>query len=53
MSGIRTGRQFIVSFLIAIFILIYVGVLIFAILNKESSDQINSPKNEQITRKLE
>ncbi len=52
MSGIRTGRQFIVSFFIAIFILIYIGIF-FAFSIKESSDQINNPKNEQITRKLE
>ena len=45
MSGIRTGRAGIVSFLIAIFILIYFGILAFAILNNEStSNQVNDLK---------
>lgn len=48
MSGIRTSRAFIVSFLLSIFIMIYFGVLIFAILNNEShNNQTNNPKNEQ------
>lgn len=54
MSGIRTGRAFIVSFLLSIFMIIYFGVLIFAILNNEShNNQTNSPKNEQRIEKLE
>ena len=48
MSGIKTGRAFIVSFLLSIFIMTYFGVLIFAILNNEShNNQTNNPKNEQ------
>ena len=54
MSGIRTGRAVIVSFLISIFILIYFGILAFAILNNEShNNQTNIPQNEQRIEKLE
>jgi|GEM_PF-913061 hypothetical protein len=48
MSGIKTGRAFIVSFLLSIFIMIYFGMLIFVILNNEPiNNQTNNPKNEQ------
>ena len=41
MSGIRTGRTVIVSILILILILIYFGILAFAILNNESNNRAN------------
>lgn len=45
MNGIRTPRAFIVSFLLSIFIMIYFGVLIFAISSNEShKNQTNNPK---------
>lgn len=48
MSRIRTSRAFIVCFLLSIFIMIYFGILIFTISNKEYNDkQTNNPKNEQ------
>ena len=48
MSGIKTGRAFIISFLLSIFIMIYFGMLIFVILNNEPiNNQTNNPKNEQ------
>ena len=54
MSGIRTGRAVIVSFLISISILIYFGILAFAILNNEPiNNQTNNQKNEQRIEKLE
>ena len=53
MSGIKTGRDFIVCFLLSIFILIYFGILAFAILNNESNNRANNPKNEQRIEKLE
>ena len=54
MSGIKTGRAFIVSFLLSIFIMIYFGMLIFVILNNEPiNNQTNNPKNEQRIEKLE
>ena len=54
MSGIRTGRAVIVCFLLSIFIMIYVGILIFAISNNEShNNQTNNPQNEQRIEKLE
>ncbi len=53
MSGIRTGRAAIVSFLISILMLIYFGILAFAILNNESNNWANNQKNEQRIEKLE
>ena len=54
MNGIRTSRAFIVSFLLSIFIMIYFGVLIFAISSNEShKNQTNNPKNKQRIEKLE
>ena len=54
MSGIRTGRAVIVSFLISIFILIYFGILAFAILNNEpTSNQVNDLKNKERIEKSE
>lgn len=53
MNGIRTPRAFIVSFLLSIFIMIYLGVLIFAISSNEShKNQTNNPKNKQRIEKL-
>ncbi len=53
MSGIKTARAFIVYFLLSIFIMIYFGMLIFVILNNESNNRANNPKNEQRIEKLE
>ena len=54
MREIKTPRAFIVRSLLSIFIMIYFGVLIFAILNNEShNNQTNNPKNEQRIEKLE
>ena len=54
MSRIRTSRAFIVCFLLSIFIMIYFGILIFTISNKEYNDkQTNNPKNEQRIEKKE
>lgn len=54
MSGIRTGRAVIVSLFILIIMLIYFGILAFAILNNEpTSNQVNDLKNEERIEKLE
>ena len=48
MEEIRTTHEFIVYFLLSIFIMIYFGILIFVILNNEPiNNQTNNPKNEQ------